>query len=74
VNEPVTAATYGKTLFSLDNVVVQPHAGASTIEVTKHSTIFAVETAYEYCKGQGFGKSSLVRELEESDLTRRPRS
>ena len=63
---------YGKTLFSLENVVVQPHSGASTIEVTRDSTIHAVETAYSYCRGQGFGKSTLVRELLDSDLTRRP--
>lgn len=72
VTEPVTSATYGDTLFSLDNVVVLPHAGASTIEVTRDSTVYAVETAYAYCRGQGFARSTLVRELCPADLTRRP--
>lgn len=72
VTEPVTAETYGSTLFTLDNVVVQPHTGASTIEVTRESTISAIDTAYNYCIGKGFAKSTLVREIKPTDLSRRP--
>lgn len=70
--EPVTAATYGDTLFTLDNVVVLPHVGATTLEVTRDSTVTAVETAYKYCTKGDVGASTLVRELEWKDLTRRP--
>ena len=70
--EPVTAATYSDTLFSLPNVIIQPHIAGSTVEVTRNSTIKAVETAFAYCKGQGIGESTLVKELDWKDLTRRP--
>lgn len=70
--EPVTAKTYGDSLFTLPNLIVQPHVGASTIEVTRDSTVTAVETAHKYCRGQGIGTSTLVRELEWSDLARNP--
>lgn len=72
--EPVTAATYGKTLFTLDNIVVLPHVGATTLEVTRDSTVTAVETAYSYCLGGDIGQSTLIRELTWSDLTRRPQA
>lgn len=68
----MTAATYGKTLFTLDNVVVLPHVGATTLEVTRDSTVTAVETAYSYCLKGDIGKSTLIRELAWEDLTRRP--
>ncbi|CAD6564104.1 MAG: hypothetical protein CYPHOPRED_001964 [Cyphobasidiales sp. Tagirdzhanova-0007] len=70
--QPVTAATYSDTLFSLPNVIIQPHIAGSTVEVTRNSTIKAVETAFAYCKGQGIGESTLVKELDWKDLTRRP--
>jgi phosphoglycerate dehydrogenase-like enzyme len=70
--EPVTAATYGNTLFTLDNIVVLPHVGASTIEVTRDSTVTAVQTAFSYCKEGSIGSSTLVRELEWADLKKRP--
>lgn len=66
--EPVSAAAYGETLFKLDNVVTVPHIGASTIEVARDTTITAVETAYAYCRGEGFGNSALVKEMSAKDL------
>ena len=66
--EPVSAATYGQTLFKLDNVVTVPHIGASTIEVARDTTITAVETAYSYCRGEGLGNSALVKEMSAKDL------
>lgn len=72
--EPVTSATYGDTLFTLGNVVVLPHVGATTLEVTRDSTVTAVETAYTYCTRGDIGASTLIRELEWSDLSRKPNS
>lgn len=70
--EPVTAATYGDTLFTLDNVVVLPHVGSTTLEVTRDSTVTAVETAYTYCTRGDIGPSTLIRELSWEDLSRKP--
>lgn len=70
--EPVTSATYGENLFTLDNIVVLPHVGATTLEVTRDSTVTAVETAYSYCLNGDIGQSTLIRELEWKDLTRKP--
>jgi phosphoglycerate dehydrogenase-like enzyme len=70
--EPVLAKNYGESLFTLPNLIVTPHVAASTIEVVRDSTVTAMETAVSYCRCGSIGPSTLVRELQWEDLTRRP--
>ena len=49
--EPATTAVYGD-LFKLDNVVITPHIAATTEEITRESTIRAVQNCWDFLHGR----------------------
>ncbi|GAA6009690.1 hypothetical protein JCM10207_004156 [Rhodosporidiobolus poonsookiae] len=57
--EPASAAVYSD-LFSLENVVVLPHAGAGVEQVQIDSCDIAVETCWKWLQGEGVGRSNRI--------------
>ncbi|KAI0031225.1 D-isomer specific 2-hydroxyacid dehydrogenase [Vararia minispora EC-137] len=61
-HEPATIERYSK-LYELENIVLQPHAGAGSEEVQRESCIKAVRTVHSFLLEKDIGDSSEVKYL-----------